>query len=44
VSQDGKTLVATVAAPLPAGAYRVTWAIAAADGHRMTGDYSFTVR
>ena len=32
------------AAPLSPGTYRVTWAIAAADGHRMTGNYSFTVR
>lgn len=44
VSEDGKTLGGTFAAPLPAGTYRVTWAIAAADGHRMTGNYSFTVR
>lgn len=44
VSEDGKTLGGTFAAPLPTGTYRVTWAIAAADGHRMTGNYSFTVR
>lgn len=44
VSEDGKTLGGTFAAPLPPGAYRVSWAIAAADGHRMTGNYSFTVR
>ena len=44
VSEDGKTLGGSFAAPLPAGTYRVTWAIAAADGHRMTGTYSFTVR
>lgn len=44
VSQDGKTLGGRFAAPLPAGTYRVVWAIAAADGHRMAGDYSFTVR
>lgn len=44
VSQDGKTLGGTFAAPLPAGVYQVSWAIAAADGHRMTGTYSFTVR
>ena len=44
VSQDGKTLSGTFAAPLPAGVYQVSWAIAAADGHRMTGTYSFTVR
>lgn len=44
VSEDGKTLGGSFAAPLTAGTYRVTWAIAAADGHRMTGTYSFTVR
>ena len=44
VSQDGKTLGGSFTAPLAAGTYRVTWAIAAADGHRMTGHYSFTVR
>ncbi len=44
VSEDGKTLGGSFAAPLTTGVYRVTWAIAAADGHRMTGTYSFTVR
>ncbi|CAL1691131.1 Protein YobA [Brevundimonas subvibrioides] len=44
VSDDGKTLGGSFGAPLPAGTYRVTWAIAAADGHRMTGTYSFAVR
>lgn len=44
VSEDGKTLGGTFEAPLTAGTYLVTWAIAAGDGHRMTGTYSFTVR
>lgn len=44
VSEDGKTLGGSFAAPLTNGVYQVTWAIAAADGHRMTGTYSFTVR
>lgn len=44
VSEDGKTLRGSFATPLAAGTYRVTWAIAATDGHRMTGTYSFTVR
>lgn len=44
VSEDGKTLGGSFTGPLAAGTYRVTWAIAAADGHRMTGNYSFTVR
>jgi methionine-rich copper-binding protein CopC len=44
VSQDGKTLSGSFARPLSTGVYEVRWAIAAADGHRMTGSYSFTVR
>lgn len=44
VSQDGKTLSGTFARPLTAGAYEVRWAIASADGHRVTGSYRFTVR
>lgn len=44
VSQDGKSLSGSFARPLTTGVYEVRWAIAAADGHRMTGSYSFTVR
>ena len=44
VSSDGKTLSGRVETPLSAGVYRVTWAIAASDGHRMTGSYTFTAR
>lgn len=44
VSQDGKTLNGSFARPLTTGTYEVRWAIAAADGHRMTGSHSFTVR
>ncbi|MFN4287370.1 MAG: copper homeostasis periplasmic binding protein CopC [Brevundimonas sp.] len=44
VSGDGRTLIADAAGPLAPGVYQVRWAIAAADGHRMTGSYSFTVR
>lgn len=44
VSEDGKTLRGALERPLTAGSYTVRWAIAAADGHRMTGSYSFTVR
>lgn len=44
VSEDGRTLRGSLERPLSAGAYEVRWAIAAADGHRMTGSYSFTVR
>ncbi len=44
VSQDGRTLSGSLARPLTTGVYEVRWAVAAADGHRMTGSYSFTVR
>ena len=44
VGSDNRTLTATLARPLAAGAYRVEWRIVSADGHRMQGDYGFTVR
>jgi methionine-rich copper-binding protein CopC len=44
VGPDGRVLVARPAAALAPGAYKVMWRIVSADGHRMTGDYSFTVR
>ncbi|HYC73894.1 copper homeostasis periplasmic binding protein CopC [Brevundimonas sp.] len=44
VSKDGKTLSGALARPLAPGVWRVNWRIASADGHRMTGSYSFTVR
>jgi len=28
---------------LPAGAYKVSWAVIGADGHTVTGDFAFTV-
>ena len=44
ISEDGKTLNGTLARPLAAGLYRVEWRLASADGHRMTGHYTFSVR
>ncbi|WP_417232271.1 copper homeostasis periplasmic binding protein CopC [Brevundimonas sp.] len=44
VSEDGKSLVGTLSAPLTTGRYTVHWAIASGDGHRMTGTHAFTVR
>lgn len=44
VSDDGRTITGAAARPLPPGQYRVTWRIASADGHRMTGSYGFRVR
>lgn len=43
-SADLKTLVATLARPLPTGTYDVNWHAVGADTHRMTGKVSFTVR
>lgn len=43
-SADRKSLVATLARPLPVGTYDVNWHAVGADTHRMTGKVSFTVR
>jgi methionine-rich copper-binding protein CopC len=43
VSKDGKSLVATPQAALMKGAYKVTWAVASSDGHKMTGDVTFRI-
>ncbi len=44
VSDDGKTISGRTARPLAAGAYTVNWRAASNDGHRMTGNFAFTVR
>jgi methionine-rich copper-binding protein CopC len=43
ISKDGKSLVATPKGALMKGAYKVTWTIASADGHKMTGDVKFRI-
>lgn len=43
-SRDGKSLVVTPARPLGNGAYKLVWSTASADGHKMSGEISFTVR
>ena len=43
VSEDGKTVSGRTARPLAAGAYSLNWRAASADGHRMTGSYTFSV-
>ncbi|HEX2716932.1 MAG TPA: copper resistance protein CopC [Gemmatimonadaceae bacterium] len=45
VTGDPRDVHAIVAVPPPlgAGAYRVAWRIVSADGHRIRGDYAFTV-
>ncbi|WP_430636021.1 copper homeostasis periplasmic binding protein CopC [Sphingomonas hankookensis] len=44
LSPDGKAIVLTSATPLPAGSYRVDWAVVGADTHRITGKHAFSVR
>ena len=42
--KDPKTLQARPKAPLKPGEYMVMWFAVGPDGHRMTGDYNFTVK
>jgi hypothetical protein len=44
VGADGKTLVITTKAPMPAGGYTLDWHAVAADTHRVEGSFSFTVK
>ncbi|NNM77787.1 copper homeostasis periplasmic binding protein CopC [Sphingomonas sp. ID1715] len=44
VGPDGKTLVATLKAPLPAGSYKLDWHAVSADTHRVNGSYTFQVK
>lgn len=44
VSRDGKSVTVTPARPFGKGGYKVVWSTASADGHKMTGEISFTVR
>ncbi len=44
VSNDGKTISGRTGRALAPGAYTVNWRAASADGHRMTGNFAFTVR
>lgn len=42
-ANDHSTLVVPVGEPLKAGKYTVVWHALAADGHKSTGSYAFTV-
>ena len=44
VGADGKTLVATLAMPLPVGTYKVDYHVVSADTHRIQGSYTFKVQ
>jgi len=41
---QGKILAVSPRTALAPGAYKVTWRVVSADGHKMKGDYSFTVK
>lgn len=43
VSPDGKRLMGALAKPLVRGSYKVVWTAASADGHKMSGEFSFKV-
>jgi methionine-rich copper-binding protein CopC len=43
VSADGKRIIGTLTRPLASGSYKVTWTIASADGHKMSGSLNFKV-
>lgn len=44
VSPVDDTLLEVGLPPLAAGSYRVIWNVVARDGHRTSGNYTFTVR
>ena len=41
---EGKTLTAKLPRALPAGTYELKWNVVAADQHRISNTYTFTVR
>ena len=44
LGKDRKSVSLKLRRPLAAGTYRVNWAAAGADTHRLTGTFNFTVR
>lgn len=44
VGADGKSLIVTPKAPLPAGDYKLNWHAVAGDSHRVEGSYVFKVK
>lgn len=44
LGKDGKSVTLTPKRTLSAGKYKVVWTAAGADMHKMTGNYSFTVK
>ncbi|KOQ62726.1 cation transporter [Stenotrophomonas maltophilia] len=44
ISEDGHTLRARFAKPLPPGSYALQWRAVGQDSHPITGNYRFTVK
>lgn len=44
VKGDGHNEMSVDLPALPAGVYKVLWNIVAQDGHKMKGDYTFTIK
>jgi copper resistance protein C len=44
VDPSDPTLLEISVPPLPPGPYRVYWSVVARDGHRTSGDYTFTIK
>ena len=44
VDPSDPTLLEISVPPLPPGKYRVYWSVVARDGHRTSGDYTFTIK
>jgi methionine-rich copper-binding protein CopC len=44
VNPSDATLLEASVPRLPPGTYRVIWSVVARDGHRTTGDYTFSVK
>ena len=44
LGSDGKTLILTLAKPLPRGAYKLDWHVVSTDTHRVKGSIVFKVK
>lgn len=44
LASDGKTMVVTLARPLPRGAYKLDWHAVSTDTHREQGSFTFKVK
>lgn len=43
LSDDGHSLILPLSQPLTAGDYQVRWGVLSQDGHKVDGEYGFTV-